>query len=250
MKVHVLLDHDDYMPRWILVGNAREHDSLGARLLTPVAGSIIAFDRAYNDYDLFAKWTDQGVYFVTRMKSNADYDVVEERPVSGGGKILSDEVIRLASAKAHKACPHVLRRVVVWDDANAREIVLLTNHLAFAASTIASIYKDRWEIEIFFKALKQNLKIRTFVGTNENALLTQIWTALIALLLLRWLHHLSHASWSFSNLACMARLSLFTYRDLRDWIKGPLGQPTGPSPPPIGVQLELPLPGFGQPART
>ena len=115
--------------------------------------------------------------------------------------------------------------MVVWDEAKEREIVLLTNHFDFGATTIANIYKDRWEIELFFKALKQNLKIKSFVGTSENALHIQIWTALIAMLLLKWLHHLSQANWSLSNLATMLRLNLFTYRDLHDWLRNPFGTP-------------------------
>jgi len=134
-----------------------------------------------------------------------------------------------------------LRRVVVWDEKNQQEIVLLTNHLDFGASTIAAIYKDRWEIEIFFKTLKQHLKVKIFIGTSENALRIQIWTALIALLLLKYLHHLSRFGWSLSNLATMLRLNLFTYRDLMTWLQDPFGQP--PLPPVI----QLRLPGFGQP---
>ena len=250
VKVHVLLDHDDYTPAYVLLTEARKHDRIGANLLDLNPGSIVAFDRAYNDYGLFAKWTDQGVYFVTRMKSNAEYEVVKVRAIPQRGNVLSDEIIRLSGVGGWKKCPHLLRRIVVWDAANKREIALLTNCLEFGATTIAAIYKDRWEIELFFKALKQNLKIKTFVGTSENALRIQIWTALIALLLLRWLSHLSHASWSFSNMATMLRLNLFTYRNLHDWLRAPFGQPEGPPEPDVGVQLELPLFGFGQPTKA
>jgi IS4 transposase len=132
---------------------------------------------------------------------------------------------------------------VVWDAENEREVVLLTNHLEFGATTIAAIYKERWEIELFFKALKQNLKVKTFVGTSENALHIQIWTALIALMLLKWLHHLSKAGWSLSNLASMLRLNLFTYRDLMDWLHDPFhNEPIIPKP----EQLAFLSTGFGQ----
>ena len=247
VKVHVLLNHDDYLPEYVLIDEARRHDRLAARFLRLARGSIVAFDRAYNDFRLFGQWTAAGVFFVTRLKENTCYRVRRRLPLPQGRNILSDEIIRLTGVRAEDKCPYDLRRVVVWDAENEREIVLLTNHLEFGATTIAAIYKDRWEIELFFKALKQNLKIKSFVGTSENALRIQIWTALIALLLLRWLAHLSHASWSFSNLASMLRLNLFTYRDLREWI----AQPFGP-PPPIpderqGIQLELHFPEFGQP---
>jgi IS4 transposase len=158
---------------------------------------------------------------------------------------LRDEIIRLTGVGAPEKCPYDLRRIVVWDERNQREIVLLTNHLKFAASTIAAIYKDRWQIELFFKALKQNLKIKTFVGTSENALRIQIWTALIALLLLKWLHHLSKAGWSLSNLASMLRFNLFTYRDLLEWIHNPFGSP--PIVPDGPEQLLFSFADSGQP---
>ena len=238
VKVHVLLDHDDYMPSYVYITEAKRHDRKVARLLNLTPGSMVAFDRAYNDYRLFSQWVDNGVFFVTRMKENAVFDVVENRNVPSNRSILSDQIIRLTGFKAEVKCPHLLRRVVVWDDTNQREIILLSNHLDFGASTIAAIYKDRWEIEIFFKTLKQHLKIKTFIGTSENALRIQIWTALIALMLLKYLHHLSKAKWSMSNLATMLRLNLFTYRDLMEWLDDPFGKP--PITPENFVQLNLP----------
>jgi hypothetical protein len=243
VKVHVLLDHDDYMPAYVLITEARRHDRVGARLLRLNPGSIVVMDKGYNDYGLFGRWTDQGVWFVTRLKDNADYEVIQDRPVPQNRHILADQVIRLTGIKAQDKCPHLLRRIVVWDPEKQRQIVLLTNHLEFGATTIAAIYKDRWEIELFFKALKQNLKVKTFVGTSENALRIQIWTALIALLLLRWLHHLSRATWSLSNLTTMLRLNLFTYRELMQWLHDPFGTP--PDLPEAGGPVQLTL-DFGQ----
>ena len=202
------------------------------------AGSIVVMDRGYNDYALFGKWTSREVYFVTRLKENAAYEVVDECEVPTGRNIRRDQLIRFTGTQAQRDCPCLLRRVVVWDGKNQREIELLTNQLDFGSTTIAAIYKDRWEIELFFKALKQNLKVKSFVGTSENALRIQIWTALIALLLLKWLHHLSKAKWSLSNLASMLRLNLFTYRDLLAWLDEPFGTP--PLPHPI-QQLTLAL---------
>jgi len=244
VKVHVLLDHDDYLPAFVRLTDAKQHDVKTARLLQLNPGSIVVEDRGYVDYALFGDWTAQGVFFVTRMKDNATYEVVEKRPLPGRDNICADQVIRLSGA-AGKKCPYLLRRIVVWDEVHDRPIVLLTNHLRFSAKTIAAIYKDRWEIELFFKALKQNLKVKTFVGTSENALLIQIWTALLALLLLKWLHHLSRAGWSLSNMAAMLRLNLFTYRPLRDWLDDPYH-----TPPlvPVPQQLSLPLRGLGQPS--
>jgi hypothetical protein len=225
VKAHVLLDHDDYLPSYVLITEARRSDVKMAEGFPLNPGSIVAMDRGYNDYGLFGRWTDQKIYFVTRLKDNAAYEVQEKGPLPAHRNILADELIQFTGNKARKDCPCLLRRVVVWDPAGDREIVLLTNLLEFGPTTIAAIYKDRWEIELFFKALKQNLKVKSFVGTSENALRIQIWTALIAILLLKWMHHLSKEKWSLSNLASMLRLNLFTYRDLRAWLDNPFGTP-------------------------
>ena len=225
VKAHVVLDHDDYMPSYVLITEGGKHEATVARTIQFNPGSIVAMDRGYNDYKLFGDWTERGVFFVTRLKENALYEVVENLVVPRNRDIISDQLIILAGAQAVEKCPCKLRRVVVWDRRNEREIVLLTNHLTFGASTIAAIYKERWEIELFFKALKQNMKVKTFVGTSQNALLIQIWTALISMLLLKWLHHISKAGWSLSNMACMLRFNLFTYRSLSDWLNDPYKTP-------------------------
>jgi hypothetical protein len=243
VKLHVLLSQEDYLPEYAVLTEASQHDIRPARQLYLRPGSIVVMDRGYNDFALFGKWCEAGVYFVTRMKDNTSYEVEETLDPPQGSTILSDEIIRLSGAGALQKCPDRLRRVVVWDDEQQREIVLLTNHLKFGATTLAAIYRERWQIELFFKALKQNLKIKSFVGTSENALRIQIWTALLALLLLKWLHHLSAAGWSLSNLASMLRLNLFTYRDLKEWLDKPLE--TAPRIPPP-EQLSLPLPALGQ----
>ncbi len=225
VKAHVLLDHDDYLPSYVLITEARCSDVKMADSFPLNPGSIVTMDRGYSDYALYGTWTDRKIYFVTRLKDNARYEVLEAGPVPANRNILSDELVQFTGDKAQKDCPYPLRRVVVWDAVGDREIVLLTNLMEFGATTIAAIYKDRWEIELFFKALKQNLKVRSFVGTSENALRIQIWTALIAILLLKWVHHLSKAKWSLSNLASMLRLNLFTYRDLSAWLDNPFGTP-------------------------
>jgi hypothetical protein len=243
VKVHVLLDHDHYLPSFVHITPARQHEIKIARLLNLNPGSIVAMDKAFNDYQLFADWTEKGIYFVTRLKENADYRVVRNLPVPQNRNIISDKIIKLTGVNAERKCPHLLRRIVVWDKEHQREIVLLTNHLKFGPTTIADIYKERWQIELFFKALKQNLKVKSFVGTSENALHIQIWTALIALLILRWLHHLARAGWAFANCTYLFRLNLFTYRDLTDWLQDPLAtEPVIPMP----EQLKLPIASLGQ----
>jgi hypothetical protein len=243
VKLHLLLDHDGYFPAYAYISNGKKHDVTIARKVPLPPGSIVTMDRGYNDYKLFASWTEEGVFFVTRMKNNADFTVIGENTIPATGNVLRDQLVQFNGFYAQKKCPHILRRVVVWDPENEREIVLLTNHLKFGANTVSAIYKDRWEIELFFKALKQNLKIKTFVGTSENALYIQIWTALIAMVLIKYLQFKSKFGWSLSNLVAFLRWNLFTYRDLWEWIDHPFDVlPILPRP----VQHVLSMPGLGQ----
>jgi IS4 transposase len=182
-------------------------------------------DLGYTDYALFGRWTEKKVWFVTRMKVNAVYTVECAQSAPENRAILRDEIVLLAGVRAFAKCPYPLRRIVVWDPEKEQEIVLLTNHLFFGATTIAAIYKDRWQIELFFKALKQNLKVKTFVGTTENALRIQIWTALTAILLVKLLQFRSKLGWSLSNLVALLHWNLFTYRDLWEWLDDPFHTP-------------------------
>jgi IS4 transposase len=225
VKLHLLLDHEGYLPVFASIGEGNIHEINIARELSLPKGSILAIDMGYTDYAQFAVWTRDGVYFVTRQKDNAAYRVIEEREVPKHRNILKDQLIEFTGHYSRKNCPITLRRVEVWDEEHKRRIVLLTNHLKFGASTIAAIFKDRWQIEIFFKTIKQNLKVKTFVGTSKNALLTQIWTALIAILVLKYLNFKSSLNWSLSNLIAMLRYNLFTYRDLWLWLDNPFGTP-------------------------
>lgn len=242
VKAHVLISHNDYMPAFVHISDAKKADVKAAWLLELRSGSIVAMDRAYNDYSLFSRWTENGIYFVTRLKSNAVYEVVENRKVPHDSNIVEDRIIRL-SGDAGASCPHNLRVVTVWDQENDRYLDLLTNNLDFGAMTISAIYKDRWQIELFFKALKQNLKVKTFVGTTENALRIQIWTALIALLLIKWMKHQARAGWCLSLMAAALRWNLFVYRDLREWLDDPSSWNVDP---PNIEQLALNIPGIGQ----
>lgn len=225
IKLHLQLDHQGYLPCCAVLTDANTSELHVARQMEFLPGAIVVMDRGYLDYTLYERWTAAGVYFVTRAHSNMVYEVVEQREVIPSGSVRRDEKIRLSSAYAQKRCPSVLRRVVVWNPEHEREFVFLTNITHLAASTIAAIYKDRWQIELFFKALKQNLKIKTFVGTSENAVQVQIWTALIAMLLLKFLLLKSTWAWSLSNLAAMLRFNLLSYRDLWAWLDAPFEVP-------------------------
>lgn len=221
VKLHLVLDHDGYLPSFACITDGKVSDVKVAHLLRFDPGTIVVDDRGYNDYGLFGKWTAQGVFFVTRMKDNALYEVAETREVPQRGNILKDEVIRLTGAKASERCPYLLRRIEFYDAEKDRVFEFLTNNMKLGATTIAAVYKDRWQIELFFKALKQNLKIKTFVGTSPNAVKTQIWTALIAMLILRYLQLRAKFNWSLSNLVALLRMNLFTHRDLWAWLDKP-----------------------------
>jgi len=231
IKLHLLLDHDGYLPSFAIITEGNVSDVKMARQFHFDPGTIVVDDRGYNDYALFGQWTADGVYFVTRMKENALYEVLGEKEVPHNRNILKDEMIELRGPKAIEKCPHPLRRIEVYDPEKKEILVFLTNHLNLGATTIAGIYKERWQIEIFFKALKQNLKIKTFVGTSANAVKTQIWTALIAMLILRFLQLRSKFNWSLSNLVALLRMSLFTHRDLWTWLNKPYETPPIPYEP-------------------
>jgi len=228
IKLHLLLDHDGYLPCFAVITEGNVSDIKVARQFHFDPGTIVVDDRAYNDYALFGRWTAQGVYFVTRMKDNALYEVVGEGEVPQNRHVLKNEMIELRGPKAIEKCPYPLRRIEVYDPETKEVLVFLTNHLKLGATTIAAIYKERWQIETFFKALKQNLKIKTFVGTSANAVKIQIWTALIAMLILRFLQLRSKFNWSLSNLVALLRMNLFTHRDLWEWINKPFEIPPVP----------------------
>ena len=230
VKLHLMLNHQGYLPSWALITDGKTHEVKVAQKLEFAPGTVVAMDRGYVDYDLFDYWTGEGVWFVTRAKKNMAYRVVEVRSVTRRGNVLADEVIEFTGYDASRKCQRQLRRIIVWDAKNEKEIVLLTNHMNFAASTISSIYKERWQIELFFKAIKQNLKIKTFVGTSENAVKIQIWTALISILLLKILKMRSKIAWSLSNLSAMLRFNLLSYRELWTWLDEPY-QSLGLGPP-------------------
>jgi len=239
IKLHLILDHEGYLPSFGVITEGKVHDVKIAHILSFDPGTVVVDDRAYNDYRLFDKWTRTGVYFVTRMKDNAHYQVVENRPIPQNRHILKDQIIRLTGIGAIEKCPHLLRRVEFYHEEKEETLVFLTNQFDFGASTIAAIYKDRWQIELFFKALKQNLKIKTFVGTSANAVKTQVWTALIAILILRYLQLKSKFGWSLSNLVALLRMNLFTYRNFWLWLDQPFGTPPEPESVPIQEVLSF-----------
>ena len=224
VKLHLLLDHDGYLPSFAVVTDGKTSDIRVARQLRFDPGTVLVVDRGYTDYQWFVDLGRQGVFFVSRLKDKAVYEVVEERTVPENRNVLRDEVIFFPSL-AEPKLEYFFRRVEIWDDGKQESIVFLTNHKEFGATTIASIYKDRWQVELFFKAIKQSLKIKTFLGTSANAVYTQIWTALIAMLVIKYLQLKSSFGWSLSNLVALLRHQLFVYRDLDAWLNDPFQAP-------------------------
>ena len=224
VKLHLVLDHDGYLPQYGVISDGKEADISAAKKMSFMPGTMLVFDRGYADYNWWLSLGQQKVFFVSRLKDKADYEVMEERTVPEKGNVLKDEVIVLFKLAAEdKEC--FLRRIEVWVEEKQETMVFVTNNLQLAASTIAAIYKERWAIELFFKALKQSLKVKTFVGTSENAVQTQIWTALIAMLLVKYLQLRSTFAWSLSNLVALLRQQLFVYRDLMSWLNDPFQAP-------------------------
>ncbi len=237
VKLHLLLDHQGYLPQFMVITPGKTQEIEVARRLRFQPGTILIIDRGYVDYAWFERLTRQGVFFVTRLRDDAQYGVRERRALPQHSHIRCDQIIRLGSRWYRQPSP--LRRIVVEVPEWEHPLVLLTNHLSLGSTTVARIYRERWQVEVFFRALKQNLRIKTFVGTSPNALKIQIWTALIAMLLLKYLQLRASYGWSLSNLVALLRQQLFVYRELFAW----LNQPFEPPPellPPTAVQLLLP----------
>jgi hypothetical protein len=232
IKLPLVLDHEGSLPAFAVVTEGKLADVTVAQGLAFEPGTIVVDDRGYTDDRLFARWTADGVWFVTRMKDNAVYAVVEEHPVPQHRQILKDETIRLTGLGAAAKCAVPLRRIEVWNPEKAEILVFLTNHVRLGATTIAAIDKDRWQIEWFFKALTQHLKIKTFVGTSANAVKIPVWTALVTMLLLRSLQLKARFAWSLSNLVALLRMNLFPHRDLWAWLHQPFETPPVEAPRP------------------
>ena len=225
IKLHLLLDHDGYLPSFAVVTEGKTSEIKVARTLRFDPGTILAIDRGYIDYAWFRELTQKEVYFVTRLKEKAVYEVSEELRVPKNSNVVRDQIVYFPRLAQEGEEPVLFRRVEILDAEKQERVVFLSNLLAFGATTIAAIYKDRWQVELFFKALKQTLKIKTFVGTSANAVRTQVWTAPIAMLVLKYLQLKSQFSWSLSNLAALLRQQLFFYRDLYVWLDDPFQAP-------------------------
>lgn len=239
IKLHLLLDHHGYLPSFAVVTEGKHSEVAVARGLRLDPGTILVIDRGYNDYEWFAEMTREGVFFVTRMKTNTAYRVEQECEIPAQGNVVHDQIISLPALSKAGEEPVLFRRIEYWNEEKRETLVFFTNLLHLAAATIAAIYKDRWQVELFFKALKQTLKVKTFLGTSANAVKTQIWTALIAMLILKFLQIKATFGWSLSNLAALLRQQLFIFRDLWAWLNAPMEGP--PAARALGEQLPIPV---------
>lgn len=226
VKIHTLLDHSGYLPAFVAITDGKTHETKVATSLSLPKGSIVVEDKAYNDYKWFADLTQTGIFFITRQKRNAIYRVTERRNVNKKQGLCSDQTIKLTSIKGQE-CPHPLRRIGYRDPETKKHYVFLTNNFKLSPKTIADIYKDRWQIEIFFRWIKQNLKIKAFIGNSRNAVMTQIYVALIAYLLLYLFKYLSKVSVSLQNLLRVIQINLFRKCSLKELFK----------PPPIDIAI-------------
>jgi hypothetical protein len=220
IKLHIGLNHAGYLPEFVTVTDGKTSDIEAGRALEFPKGSMVAIDRGYNDYAWYNQLTEKGIFFVTRLKSNAKTRVVSRRPILEDTGLTSDQSIEFTGAQTAKKCPIQLRRIGYRDPETGKHYVFLTNNFKLAAKTIADIYKARWQVELFFKWIKQNLKIKSFIGTSKNAVMTQIWIALCVYLLLAFVKFQSKLKKSMQQLLRLLHLNLFEKRDLMALLLG------------------------------
>ena len=208
VKMHTLLDFDGNLPSYVNITDGKTADNKGAYDIPLLKGSVIVADRFYNDFSLLNIWDSKGVYFVVRHKDNIKFTTVRENklPDNRHEHLLKDEIIELTGVRSKKKYPKRLRRVAIWDDKNKQVVEVITNQTCWTANTISELYKARWQVEIFFREIKQLLHIKSFIGTSQNAVMIQIWTALITILILKALKAMAKFNWHLSNLVAFNNL--------------------------------------------
>lgn len=220
VKLHVGLNQAGYLPEFVTLTEGKTHDVTVGRTLNFPRGSIIAIDKGYNDYAWYKQLTDKGIFFVTRLKTNAQYRTIARRPALSSKGLTCDQTIEFTGTQTAKKCPVQLRRIGYKDAETGKHYVFLTNNFKLSAGTIADIYKSRWQVELFFKWIKQNLKIKSFIGTSRNAVMTQIWIALCVYLMLAYLRFQSKLIKSMQQLLRLLQLNLFEKRDIMALLRG------------------------------
>lgn len=214
VKLHTGLNNASLIPEFVDLGDGKEADLIKGRRFNFPRGSIVAFDKGYVDYQWYGELTKQGVSFVSRLRPKAVYRVTKSYPVCSNSAVTYDQAIELTSQHAKKQGAPRLRLVGYICPETHKEFCFVTNNFKLAATTIAAIYKDRWQVELFFKAIKQNLKIKAFLGTTKNAVMTQVWIAMICYLLLAFARHSAREGWSVQRIMRVLQLSLFERKSL------------------------------------
>jgi putative transposase len=220
IKLHVGLNHNGYLPEFVTITEGKDHDVTIGRTLEFPKGSIVAIDKGYNDYTWYKQLTDKGIFFVTRLKTNAKIRVVCRRAVLKNKGLTCDQTIEFTGAQTSKKCPVRLRRIGYRDALTGKHYIFLTNNFKLSARTIADIYKARWQVELFFRWIKQNLKIKSFIGTSKNAVLTQVWIAMCVYLMLALIKFQSGLKKSMQEILRLLQLNLFEKRDLMALLRG------------------------------
>jgi hypothetical protein len=234
-KLHVGLDHDGLIPAFASVTRSKVSDMAQARLLALPRDSVVVFDKGYNSYGWHNSLTEKGIFFVTRIRGNAQYRVLNRRTVSHSSGVSSDQTIKYTSQRKDIQLLKPVRRVGYRDPETGKHYAFITNQFSWSAKTIADIYKQRWQVELFFKWIKQNLKIKAFLGSSENAVMTQLMAALCVYLLLAYLKFQSKVSKSLQQIARLLQLNLFARRSLLDLLQPP--DQGGLSPPQLKLGL-------------
>ena len=214
VKLHTLLQADGLIPRFIVITDGKKHDAPAARRMDIPEGSVVVFDKGYHDFTFYNLLSSRKIDFVTRLKSNAKYRVVKRRSVRRSTGVTSDHEIEFTGFYTGRKYPGRLRRIRYVDPETGKAYTFLTNNFKLAARTIANIYKARWEIELFFKCIKQNLKIKRFFGTTPNAVFTQIWIAMIAYLLTSFYKFVLKTKLSIQQIFRLVKVQLFEKRSL------------------------------------
>jgi hypothetical protein len=220
VKLHVGLNHAGYLPEFVTITEGKKHDVTMGRMFNFPRGSIVAIDKGYNDYTWYKQLTDKDISFVTRLKSNAKYRIIQRHSVLKNKGLTCDQTIEFTGPQVSKKCPVRLRRIGYRDADTNKKYVFLTNNFTLSAKTIADIYKARWQVELFFKWIKQNLKIKSFIGTSKNAVMTQIWIAMCVYLLIAFLSFQSGLTKSMQQILRLLQLNLFDKRDLMALLRG------------------------------
>lgn len=227
-KLHLGLDHDGLIPAFAEVSEGLTPEMEVADTFAFPKGSVLVFDRGYSRYTWHKQLTDKGLFWVTRARKGMLHEVISERPVAEGGQVISDQIVRLSNKKAHQAGAYDIRRVEYCDPETGKTYVFITNQKSWSAQTVADIYKSRWEVELFFKWIKQNLKIKSVLGNTINAVASQIFVALCVYLLIAFQKFVSRTQYGLQTVFRLVQLNAFVRKPLGDMLHPRKDRPPDP----------------------